>query len=148
MTDIKITGANLIEQIRTYFPELERSYQEQAPELEDEGGKLSNYLFIGNVFKPMVEEELESGKITPVLERCAAFIERVCIDDDLEAVNAIWIRIFECLIFRPTELHTIWPILGTATKANIRDAARRWSEAGRYYGKTANLPEANIPDRE
>jgi hypothetical protein len=146
MNDVKITADNLIERILAHFPELQESYKQQQNTLEGADGLPSNYLFVGNIFQPRIAQEITSGKITSFLKRCAAFIEQVCVDNDLEALNAVWIRIFEWLIFHPEELRTIWPVLGPASKANIRDAAQRWSVAGRYYGKTQNLPEENIPD--
>jgi hypothetical protein len=145
MTEVKVTAANFIEQIRTHFPEVEESYRKQVDELEGADGMPSNYLFTAYVFKPRFVQEMEEGKMTAFLKRFATFIERVCVDNDPEAVNVIWIKFFEWLIFRPKELEMMWPWLGAATRTNIRDAARRWSKAGQYHGRTENLPESNIP---
>jgi hypothetical protein len=39
----------------------------------------------------------------------------------------------------------LWPVLGPVTKVTITDAARRWSEAGRYLGHAEEAPENNLP---
>lgn len=148
MIETKIDSQNLIAQIRRWFPELEGSYQQEAEKWKGDEGFPSNYLVVGDVLQPHFMREIEQREITDFLRRCATFFESVCLTGDVEAINVIWVRIFEWLIFHPRELETIWPLLGSATRANIREAARRWSEAGRYHGKTANLPEANIPDWE
>src|SRR5262249_60350450 len=108
-------------------------------------GERSNYIVIGSVLQPPFKEQLERGEITEFLRRCAAFMEKICNDGDIEAINVIWVRIFEWLLFRPKELQLIWPILGPATRGNLKDAASRWSKAGRYFGKTLGLPCENIP---
>ena len=143
MIGTKIDAQNLVEHLRVTFPELEDLYQEEMSTWE---GERSNYIVIGSVLQPRFMSEASGGTITAFLQRSAAFMERVCEDGDLEAINVIWVRLFEWLIFRPTELTLMWPILGPLTKANIRDAAHRWSNAGRYYGRTENLPENNLPD--
>jgi hypothetical protein len=89
---------------------------------------------------------VQKGKITDFLRRFAIFVEQLCADGDLEALNVIWVRIFEWLIFHPKELALMWPIFGPLTKLNIKDAAHRWSSASRYYGKVSNLPEDNLPE--
>jgi len=143
MIEVPINAQNLVEHLRVLFPELEGSYQKVMSEWE---GERSNYIIIGNVLQPHFVNEVSKGKISEFLGRCAAFVERVCKDGDTEAINVIWVRIFEWLIFRPQELKLLWPILGPETKANIRDAAHRWSEAARYQGRTKNLPEDNLPE--
>ncbi len=72
-------------------------------------------------------------------------MERVCTTGDAEAINVIWVKIFEWLIFRPNELRLFWPILGGATRACLKDAAQRWAEAGRSFGHTDDSPLNNIP---
>jgi hypothetical protein len=121
----RIDRRNLIEAFREGFPELESKYQE---ELEFWSGERapSNYDFVGFIFKPQLKRELESGVITDFLSRSAEFIERVCDTNDQEAVNVIWIKVFEWLLPRPGELRLLWPVLGEKTKANIKDAACRW----------------------
>ncbi len=146
MKDIKIDSNNLIAQIRALFPELEDSYQRELEEWKGDEGFPTNYLVVGDVLQPHFMREIEQGKITAFLQRCAAFMESVCLTGDVEAINVIWVRLFEWLIFRRKELEFIWPLLGPVTKANIRDAAHRWSDAGRSLGRTTGFPEANIPD--
>ena len=144
MIGSKIDAHNLVEHLRVAFPELEDRYQEVMSEWE---GERSNYIVVGDVLQPRFLQEVAGGKITDFLKRSALFIERVCEDGDLEAINVIWVRLFEWLIFRPKELKLVWPILGPLTKANLRDAAHRWSDAQRRHGYTENLPEDNLPDR-
>lgn len=121
----RIDSRNLIEAFRQGFPELEPKYQE---ELEFWGGERapSIYDFVGFVFKPRFRRELESGVISEFLCRSAEFIECVCDTNDQEAVNVIWIKIFEWLLPRVVELRLLWPVLGEKTKANIKDAACLW----------------------
>ncbi|HYX53238.1 MAG TPA: hypothetical protein VE783_07285 [Candidatus Limnocylindrales bacterium] len=62
-------------------------------------------------------------------------------------MNIIWITIFEHLIFNPTHLALVWPILGPESKKHIRDAAQRWSKAVRVFHPNGNdLPIKHIPD--
>jgi hypothetical protein len=142
---VKISEHNLIEEIRAHFPELEKSYQEELRKWDGQEGMPSNYIVVANVFQPRFAHELADRRPTEVLERCADFIEKVCTDGDVAAINVIWVKVFEWLIFRPSELKFIWPLLGPVTRANIREAALRWSEAGRELGNTEHLPEHNIP---
>ncbi len=144
MTGRRIDASNLIAELRRVFPELEESYQRL---LQKWGVKnvRSNYAFVGDILQPRFEHDVLSGEATDFLRRCASFMERVCRDGDVEAINVIWVRIFEWLIFRPRELNLLWPLLGPATRENIKDAARRWSYAKRLYGQKENLPEENIP---
>lgn len=140
----RINEQNLIEQLRAAFPELEGRYEERAVFWGPEQSP-SNYDVLGSVFKPKFIQEIEKGEITDFLRRSATFMERVCASGDDEAINVVWIKVFEWLIFRRKELKLVWPEFGPLTKANIRDAARRWSKAGRYFGHTENLPESNLP---
>jgi len=105
------------------FPEL-KSWRETGL---DSGDPPSNYAFVGFVFKPQFKQELEKGALTDFLARSAEFIEQVCRSGDAEAVNVIWIKIFEWLLPRPTELRILWPALGEKTKLHIKDAASRWA---------------------
>ena len=97
---------------------------------------------------PRLIEELQKDQITDFLMRCALFLERICACGSDEAINVIWIRVFECLISNKhkRDLELLWPILGPETKRLIRDAARRWSGAARMFGHENDLPEGNIPD--
>ena len=144
--ETKIDSQNMIAQIRAIFPELEESYQREFKRYSPDEGYPTNYIVAGSVLKPYFIQEIEQGKITDFLQRCAKFMESVCLTGDSEAINVIWIKLFEWLIFRRRELKLVWPILGPETKANIRDAALRWSEAARLYGHTTELPKDNIPD--
>jgi hypothetical protein len=76
---------------------------------------------------PYFKWELAKGEITDFIRRSAVFIERVCTSGDIEAVNIIWLKIFRLLLSLPAELRRLWPVLGRATKAEIRDAASRWN---------------------
>lgn len=106
----------------------------------------SNYGVVGFVLKTRFAKDIIGRQRSEFLRRCASFLELVCTDGDLEAINLVWIELFEWLIFRPKELNFIWPILGEKTKVNIKDAAQRWSAAARQSGSaTENLPERNIP---
>ena len=140
----QINEQNLIEQLRAAFPELEGSYEERVIFWGREQSP-SNYDVLGFVFRPKLIQEIEKGEVTDFLRRSATFMERVCTSGDAEAINVVWIKVFEWLIFRRKELNLLWPVLGPVTKATIRDAARRWSEAGRYFGHTEALPENNLP---
>ena len=143
MNEILINSRNLIEYIRVLFPELEDEYEKAMSEWE---GSRSNYIIVGDVLQPYFVKQVEEGQTTDFLTRFAAFVERVCADGDQEALNVLWVRIFEWLIFHPKELKFIWPILGPLTKLNIKDAAGRWSAAARRLGRTENLPENNLPN--
>jgi hypothetical protein len=136
MSDEPITQYNLVERLRTSFPEIETRLREQESRATD--GKPGNYIVFGLVFDPFFKEELAKGKITDFLQRLATFMESVCQSDDREAINVIWIEIFEYLINQPKELRLLWPILGQATKTKIEDAAARW-------GKITNLPISGVP---
>ena len=140
----EINDKNLIEQLRLTFPELEGQFQQRLSMHEGESYP-SNYEGVGFVFQPKLNEELSKGEISEFVRRAAFFMERVCKSEDPEAINVIWIKILEWLLTRRKELELLWPVLGEATKRNIKDAAQRWSEAAGYFGKTANLPEDNLP---
>src|SRR4051812_13178390 len=99
MTNTKVDRHNLIAEIRALFPELEESYQREVDKWKGEDGFPTNYIVVGNVLQPLFIREIERGEMTNFLRRCAAFMESVCIGGDVEAVNVIWVRIFEWLIF-------------------------------------------------
>jgi hypothetical protein len=120
-----INRGNLVEQLLIAFPELQAAYEREAskwspPEIP------TNYSVVGFVFKPRFREEVESGFITDFLIRSGDFFERVSRTGDSEAVNVIWIKIFEWLLPRSDSLRLLWPILGAMTTAAIEDAAGRW----------------------
>jgi hypothetical protein len=142
--DSPITEDNLIDEMRTAFPELEDTYQQIVEKWGDD--LPGRYTIVGETLAASVRRELSAGEITEFLRRSAMFMERVSVSGDDEAINIIWIKIFEWLIFQPKELKLVWSILGSATKAHIRDAAHRWTEAGKHFGSMDGLPEANIPD--
>jgi hypothetical protein len=132
----KITKSNLIDQFRRAFPELEPGYEEQRLNCP-ENYQPSNYDVMGCVLQPRLKVALEKSTESEFLVRCAGFLERVCTSGDIEALNVIWIELFEWLIMRPDELKVLWPFLGGSTKAAIKDAAVRW-------GKTRNLPGQSL----
>lgn len=141
----QITEDNLIREMLAAFPELEPLYQETI-EGWTEADFPGRYTIIGGTFAAEIRREVTAGVMTEFLRRSAVFMERVSVSGDDEAINIIWIKIFEWLMYRPKELQLFWPILGPATKAHIRDAAHRWTEAGKHFGSVDGLPEANIPD--
>jgi hypothetical protein len=142
--DSPITEDNLIDEMMAALPELKDAYQQIV---EEWGGDVpGKYTIVRDTLAASVRRELSGGEITEFLRRSAVFMERVSISGDDEAINIIWIKIFEWLIYRPKEMKLIWSILGPATKGHIRDAAHRWTEAGKHFGSVDGLPEANIPD--
>lgn len=141
----RIDAVNLIGQMLVSFPELEGTYQSQLGEYK--GQRLSNYEVVAHVFRPALKDELSKGELNEFLRRAARFIEDVCESGDSEAINVIWVKIFEWLIFKPKELHLFWPALGEVTRYNIKDAARRWAAAGQHLGNTKNLPTENLPEQ-
>jgi hypothetical protein len=146
MENQRIDNTNFIDELRRAFPELEPRYQEIVKQwAPDEPGV---YSLLGLILVPPLERELEKGEVNEFLRRCAAFIERVCSSGDPEAINVIWVRIFERLIYHPKQLDLLWPSLGTSTRENIRDAAQRWSKAAQQFGHTQNLPVDNLPKEE
>jgi hypothetical protein len=140
----EIDERNLLDRLRTAFPELEDGYQERAACCKGEG-RPGNYEMFGSVFKPRFSEELARGEVTDFLRRSGTFFEQVCRFGDAEAVNVIWVTVFEWLIYRRKDLELLWPLLGPATRAAIKDAAHRWSVAARRLGRTRDLPEENLP---
>ena len=136
---------NLVQHLREAFPDLEDRYQERVKFWKGERAP-SSYGVLGAVLRPALDQDLKKGHLTEFVRRAALFIEEICDSHDREAVNVVWIGIFEWLIFNPKELHLFWPVLGQETKANLKDAARRWSEAGRRFGKTKGLPEEFLPE--
>jgi hypothetical protein len=109
-----VNDKNLIPELIQTFPELEARYKEEVLACGEE--QPSNYSVVGFVLKPRFKAELEAGVITDFLQRSAQFIERVCKSDDPEAINVIWIKLFEWLLVRPVDLRLLWPEFGPATK--------------------------------
>jgi hypothetical protein len=144
MSESSINADNLIEELRVALPELEEAYQQELRKWKGKEYLATNYIIVGSVLQPYFQRAIAVVE-TDSLRRCAVFMERVCRDGDTEAINVIWVRVFEWLIFRPQELKLVWPFLGPATRENIKDAAQRWSSAKRFYGQTENLPEDNVP---
>ena|ERR1035441_4195072 len=132
---IIINEHNLIEQLRATFPEMEQRYQKELQSLAGEPPGIYN--IVGFVFKPYLVEELAKGEMNDFLHRAADFMERVCTSGDIEAINVIWLKLFKLLLAQPQSLKLLWPFLGPATKANLEDAARRWSLIG-------NLPVSGM----
>ena len=131
----QINERNLVEQFRAAFPELEDAYQKRVRMARGEYLP-GNYEVMGFVLKPWLKRELETGAASGFIRRSANFIERVCESGDLEALNAIWIEIFEWLITEPRSLAVIWPVLGKGTKAAIKGAAGwvKWFNNAKGYG--------------
>jgi len=135
MTEATINQRNLVEQLRIAFPEIEERYQKELQAWENDPP--GDYNIVGFVFKPYLKEELAKGELTDFLQRLAKFMERVCTSGDVEAINVIWLKLFKLLLAEPEKLKLLWPVLGSATKANIEDAARRWRLIG-------NLPVSGM----
>lgn len=122
-----ITSENLLDELRAMFPEIEDSYQKELKEWDGESP--GNYNVVAFVFKPYLRKELEKGEISEFLQRFASFLERVCSSGDTEVINVMWLKFFKLLLGQPTYLHLLWPILGSETRANIKDAATRWNRS-------------------
>lgn len=132
MKSTQMNKVNLVAELRSAFPELESGYEDQ---LKDYKGKdePSSFEVVGHLLQPRLKEALERKEESHFLVRCGHFFERVCTSGDLEALNVVWIEIFEWLMQRPDDLKTLWPFLGNGTRSAIKDAAGRW-------GQTHNLP--------
>jgi hypothetical protein len=127
----KITALNLVGKLLTAFPELERRYVE---EVKSYYGLPGNYWVIAVILKPALTEQISKKDGADFVRRIAQFFELVCTSGDNEAVNVLWIEIFEWLVHSQAgELKFLWPILGPSTKAVIKEVAFRRKE-------TKNLP--------
>jgi hypothetical protein len=92
MTRVEINRHNLIEQIRSHFPDLEDSYQRELEKWSGEEDMPSNYIVVGNVLQPRFTQELIKLLPSQFLRRCTDFFEEVCVDGDVEAINVISFR--------------------------------------------------------
>jgi hypothetical protein len=119
--DHSITEDNLIREIRSRFPEIEQEYQKAC----SPGYEPGRYQ-VTSMLRKQLDKHLSSGQLTQLEDRAAEFIEQVCLSGSEEALNTIWIRLFERWIHDPAKLRVIWPILSPKTREKIRDAARRW----------------------
>jgi hypothetical protein len=128
MTSFQINRSNLVDQLRIAFPELERGYEDQLQEYKGKG-EPSSYEVVGYLLQPRLKEALEKSEEGEFLVRAARFLERVCTSGDLEALNVVWIEIFEWLMQRPDDLRVLWPFLGNSTRSAVKDAAERWGQA-------------------
>jgi hypothetical protein len=127
----EITALNLVGKLLTAFPELEGRYVE---EVKSYYGLPGNYWVIAVILKPVLTEQISKKEGADFVRRIAQFVEQVCTSGDSEAVNVLWIEIFEWLVHSQAgELKFLWPILGPSTKAVIKDVAFRRKE-------TENLP--------
>ncbi|MFI5095815.1 MAG: hypothetical protein ACHQIK_20500 [Candidatus Acidiferrales bacterium] len=127
----KITALNLVGKLLTAFPELEGRYVE---EVKSYYGLPGNYWVIAVILKPVLTEQISKKDGADFVHRIAQFFELVCTSGDNEAVNVLWIEIFEWLVHSHAgELQFLWPILGPSTKAVIKEVAFRRKE-------TENLP--------
>lgn len=86
----------------------------------------NSYEIVGALLRPRFKRELATGLVTDFVRRSAVFFEKVCASGDVEALNVIWVKIFEWLIGEPEKLKIVWPLLGKQTRAAIEDAAKRW----------------------
>jgi hypothetical protein len=130
-SSVDITSVNLVGKLLSALPELEEQYTE---ELKEYSGLPGNYWVFAVILKPVLIEQIATGKITDFVRRCAAFIEQVCSGKDHEAINVLWIEIFEWLVHSQAgELKSLWPTLGSSTRAKIKEVATRRRE-------TKNLP--------
>lgn len=119
-----IDHRNLVSQLREIFPEVEPRYQEEMRTWGETPP--SNYNIVAFVLKPYLREELKRGQITDFIRRLAEFMERICTSGDVEAINVVWLKLFKLFLGTPKDLNLIWPVMGPATKAEIRRAALRW----------------------
>jgi hypothetical protein len=127
----KITALNLVGKLLSAFPELEKLYLE---EVKSYYGLPGNYWVIAVILKPVLTEQVTKKEGSNFVRRIAQFFEQVCTSGDNEAVNVLWIEIFEWLVHsRAGELKFLWPILGPSTKTVIKEVAFRRRE-------TENLP--------
>lgn len=143
MTTKPIDENNLVDALLRALPELEGAYQGTVRDWKPDTPGI--YTVIGLTLIPRLQEELEKGKISDFLRRCALFLESVCATGSEEAINVIWTRVFERLIFKKRDLELLWPILGPETKRTIRDAAQRWSNAAKMLGNESDLPDEKMP---
>jgi hypothetical protein len=119
--DHRITEENLVQEIRTRFPEIEQEYQRQSSHGDDP----SRYQ-VASMLRDELNKHLGNGEVTELEHRAATFVEEVCLFGSGEALNTIWIRIFERWIHDPQKLRVIWPVLRVKTRETIKDAATRW----------------------
>ena len=97
-------------------------------------GRPGNYEVIVHCLRPALEADIAEGVTTDFLRRSSSLIEQVCNSGDPEAINVLWIEIFEWLAQSPAgELRFLWPTLGPSTRKIIREVLLRRSE-------TENLP--------
>ena len=129
---VEITAHNLVDRLLVALPELEKPYVEKVKSF---CGPLGNYLVVATVWKPALKEQIAKGELTDFVHRSLSFVEGVCSSGDAEAINVLWLEIFEWLVHSPRELNFLWPILGPATKAKVNYVAFR-------RGETNNLPKA------
>jgi hypothetical protein len=127
----KITALNLVGKLLTAFPELEKQYVQGVKSYY---GVPGNYWVIAVILKPILTDQISKKDGADCVRRIAQFFEQVCTSGDNEAVNVLWIEIFEWLVHSQAgELKFLWPILGPSTKAKIKEVAFRRRE-------TENLP--------
>ena len=109
-------GKTVVEEVKSYY------------------GLPGNYWVFAVILKPVLTEQIAKRDATDFVRRIAQFAEQVCTCGDNEAVNVLWIEIFESLVHSQAgELKFLWPILGPSTKAVIKEVALRRKE-------TENLP--------
>ena len=127
----RITAANLTGKLLLALPALEPQYLAQ---IKSYYGNPGNYSVFFHIVRPMVEALITRRQKNDDLLQLSVFIEEVCKCEDPEAVNVLWMEIFEWLVHSQREgLKYWWPSLGPSSRAIIRSVARRRRE-------TDNLP--------
>ncbi len=114
----KLDQHNFTQHFLSAFPELKHSHAKESKDYADDGKTLGHYMAT-SLLNPRLEESVD------FLHRLAAFMEKVCDSEDDVAVNAIWIELFMPLTDQPDRLKLLWPILGSNTRRNITEAAKK-----------------------
>ncbi len=130
-SSVDITSANLVGKLLLALPEFEKQYME---ELKEYYGLPGHYWVFAVILKPALIKQIAKGETTDFVRRCSTLIEQVCSGKDREAMNVLWIEIFEWLVpSQAGELKFLWPTLGPSARAEITEVATRRRE-------TKNLP--------
>jgi|SRR5580704_10573828 hypothetical protein len=121
-----ITALTFVGKLLAALPELEKPFLE---EVKSSYGLPGNYCVAFAILRPAIMEQIATEEVTDFGLRFSSFIEEVCNSGDTEAINVLWIELFEWLVHSQTgELKFLWPILGPSTRAVIQEVARRRQE--------------------
>ncbi len=131
----EITARNLTDQFRLAFPAIEDRYQEELNSWKGEFP--GNYNVFAFVFNPFLRIELARAHNDHFRVQFCGFMERVCLSNDKEAINVLWLKVFKVLLADAETVKALWPLMGSATKANLADAALRW-------GLIRSIPAAGL----